>query len=141
MKFEPTTTSEIVEEPLFEIGEIVGSPISKLPNKFFFRIGEVAKFVGVAPCVIRYWEAEFNIVKPSRSRGKHRIYRKKDIENLLQIRSYLYEENFTVEGAKKQFTKRKIETSISGNPQTTLKTNILKNIINDLEEIKTLLTR
>ena len=67
-----------------------------IPDKSYFRIGEVSRLLGVQPYVIRYWETEFKTVKPIRTRSDQRLYRHKDVEELLMIRKLLYEENFTI---------------------------------------------
>ena len=74
----------------------------ELPNKLYFRIGEVAKIVGVKPYVLRYWETEFPSIKPGKSPSRHRLYRLRDVERLLEIKNLLYEERFTIAGAKKR---------------------------------------
>ena len=74
----------------------------QLPDKLYFRIGEVADLVGVKPYVLRYWESEFSILKPTKTRSKHRLYRRKDVETLLQIKRLLHDERFTIEGARKR---------------------------------------
>jgi DNA-binding transcriptional MerR regulator len=74
----------------------------ELPDKLYFKIGEVAKLVGVKPYVLRYWETEFSIVRPGKTRSKHRLYRRKDVETLLEIRRLLYAERYTIEGAKRR---------------------------------------
>ena len=73
-----------------------------LPDKLYFKIGEVAKLVGVKPYVLRYWETEFSILRPGKTRSKHRLYRRKDVETLLEIRRLLYAERYTIEGAKRR---------------------------------------
>src|SRR5258708_27286357 len=79
---------------------IMSSP--DLPDKLYFKIGEVAKLVGVKPYVLRYWETEFSILRPGKTRSKHRLYRRKDVETLLEIRRLLYGERYTIEGAKRR---------------------------------------
>jgi DNA-binding transcriptional MerR regulator len=74
----------------------------QLPDKLYFKIGEVADLVGVKPYVLRYWESEFSIVKPTKAKSKHRLYRRKDVETLLQIKQLLHNERFTIEGARKR---------------------------------------
>ena len=74
----------------------------ELSEKLYYKIGEVAEIVGVKPYVLRYWESEFNIIKPSKTRSKHRLYRRRDVEALLQIKSLLHAQRFTIEGARKQ---------------------------------------
>ncbi len=79
-----------------------GSVDTPLPSKLYFRIGEVAGMVGVEPHVLRYWEREFRAIRPTKSSKGQRVYSRKDVENLLRVRALLYEEGFTIAGAKKQ---------------------------------------
>ena len=74
----------------------------EVPDRLYFKIGEVAKLVGVKPYVLRYWETEFSIVRPGKTRARHRLYRRKDVETLLEIRRLLYAERYTIEGAKRR---------------------------------------
>jgi len=73
-----------------------------LPDKQFFKIGDVADIVGVKPHVLRYWESEFNGLRPLKTRGSHRMYRRADVDLLCLIRRLLYEEGYTIPGAKKR---------------------------------------
>ena len=73
-----------------------------LPPKLYYRIGEVAGLVGVEPHVLRYWEREFRSIRPTKSAKGQRVYSRKDVENLMRVRSLLYEEGFTIAGAKKK---------------------------------------
>lgn len=73
-----------------------------LPDKLFFRIGEVSEIVGVRAHVLRYWEEEFGILKPMKTRGAHRQYRRRDVELALVIKKLLHEDGFTVAGARKK---------------------------------------
>jgi len=74
----------------------------EFPDKLYFRIGEVAKIVGVKPYVLRYWETEFTVLKPGKTPSRHRLYRRRDVETLLTIKRLLYREGFTIAGAKKR---------------------------------------
>ena len=74
----------------------------ELPDKLYFKIGEVARLVGVKPYVLRYWETEFSVVRPGKTRSHHRLYRRRDVETLLEIRRLLYGERYTIEGAKRR---------------------------------------
>jgi DNA-binding transcriptional MerR regulator len=76
--------------------------LDDLPDKLYFKIGEVARLVGVKPYVLRYWETEFNVLRPGKTRSMHRLYRRKDVEILLEIRRLLYAERYTIEGAKRR---------------------------------------
>lgn len=75
-----------------------GSP--EIPDKLYFKIGEVAELLGVEPYVLRYWESEFTQLAPKKSGTGHRLYRRKDVELLLKIKHLLYEKRFTIEGAR-----------------------------------------
>ena len=79
--------------------------IDVLPDKLYFKIGEVSEIIGVEPYVLRYWETEFPALKPSKSRSQQRMYRKRDVELLIEIKRLLYDEMYTIAGAKKQLTK------------------------------------
>ena len=73
-----------------------------LPDKLYFKIGEVAKLIGVKPYVVRYWETEFSVLRPGKTGARHRLYRRKDVETLLEIRRLLYAEGYTIAGAKRR---------------------------------------
>lgn len=79
---------------------------AQIPSKLYFKIGEVARIVGVEPYVLRYWETEFREIEPVKSRTKQRLYRRKDVELILRIKGLLYKEGFTIEGARKQIRSR-----------------------------------
>jgi DNA-binding transcriptional MerR regulator len=81
----------------------------RLPEKIYFKIGEVSEIVGVEPYVLRYWETEFDLLKPSKAPSKHRLYKKRDVELLLDIKRLLYTEGFTIEGARKKLKESKKE--------------------------------
>jgi len=73
----------------------------EIPNKLYFRIGEVAKLAGIKPYVLRFWESEFPGLGPKKSGTGHRLYRRKDVELVLEIKRLLYDKRFTIEGARK----------------------------------------
>ena len=75
---------------------------SRIPEKLFFRIGEVCELIKVQPHVLRYWETEFPMLAPQKNRAGQRVYRRKDVEMVMRIRDLLYEEKFTIAGAKKK---------------------------------------
>ena len=79
----------------------------RLPEKIYFKIGEVSGIVGVEPYVLRYWETEFDVLKPSKAPSRHRLYKKRDVELLLEIKRLLYSEGFTIEGARKKLRETK----------------------------------
>jgi DNA-binding transcriptional MerR regulator len=85
-----------------------------IPNKLFFKIGEVCEITDTQPYVLRYWESEFPALAPAKNSSGQRIYRRKDIETVLRIKQLLYDEGFTIAGAKKR-----LETEMSGKGATT----------------------
>ena len=75
---------------------------SRIPEKLFFKIGEVCDLIKVQPHVLRYWETEFPMLAPQKNRAGQRVYRRKDVEMVMRIRDLLYEERFTIAGAKRK---------------------------------------
>ena len=71
-------------------------------EKRYYRIGEVARITGIKPYVLRYWESEFRWMAPQKSRAKQRLYRQRDIDQILLIKKLLYEQRFTIAGARKK---------------------------------------
>ena len=84
-----------------------------IPNKLFFKIGEVCEITDTQPYVLRYWESEFPALAPAKNSSGQRIYRRKDIETVLRIKQLLYDEGFTIAGAKKR-----LESEASGGGNT-----------------------
>jgi DNA-binding transcriptional MerR regulator len=81
--------------------------MGSIPDKLYFKIGEVKKITGIEPHVLRYWESEFKIIRPQRATSKQRLYRRVDVENILTIKKLLYEDGYTVPGARKFLTANK----------------------------------
>jgi DNA-binding transcriptional MerR regulator len=73
-----------------------------IPDKRFFRIGEVSRIVGVPTHVLRYWEKEFPLVRPRRTSSRQRLYRRRDVEMLLRLKNLLHHEKYTLAGARKK---------------------------------------
>jgi len=84
-----------------------------IPNKLFFKIGEVCEITDTQPYVLRYWESEFPALAPAKNSSGQRIYRRRDIETVLRIKQLLYDEGFTIAGAKK-----KLDQELSGRGDT-----------------------
>ena len=106
-----------------------------IPDKAYFRIGEVSRILDVQPYVIRYWESEFRSVRPIRTRSDQRLYRRRDVEELLMIKKLLYEEKFTINGARKQLQRKSLDVAIADERQGLLLTQIEKG----LRQIKNIL--
>ena len=81
-----------------------------IPDKLYFKIGEVCDITGLKQHAIRYWESEFSFIKPLRSASKQRLYRRVDVETILKLKKLLHEEGFTIAGARKHFSKEKEQT-------------------------------
>lgn len=75
---------------------------AQVPDKIFYKIGEVHSITRIEPYILRYWESEFGLLRPNKNKNGQRIYRKKDIELVNYIKKLLYEERLTIEGAKKR---------------------------------------
>jgi len=71
-------------------------------ERLYYRIGEVSRITGLKPHVLRYWESEFRVIRPHKAGSLQRLYRKKDLDLILKIKKLLYEEGFTISGAKKK---------------------------------------
>lgn len=72
----------------------------EIPNKLYFRIGDVSRLTGIKAYVLRYWESEFPTLSPKKSGANQRLYRRKDVETVLEIKRLLYDKRFTIEGAR-----------------------------------------
>ena len=81
--------------------DMLAGPLPEIPDKLYFRIGDVARLASIKPYVLRFWETEFPGLGPKKSGTGHRLYRRKDVEMVLEIKRLLYEERFTIEGARK----------------------------------------
>jgi DNA-binding transcriptional MerR regulator len=79
----------------------------KIPDKLYFRIGEVAQLAGVEPYVLRFWETEFPQLAPKKSGSGHRLYRRKEVELILEVKRLLRDKRFTIEGARKYLEQNK----------------------------------
>jgi len=93
----------------------MGRSAVAIPEKLFFKIGEVCELAGVQAHVLRYWESEFTMLAPQKNRAGQRVYRKRDVEIALRIKELLYEDQYTIAGAKKRLANdlRPVENSKS----------------------------
>src|ERR1700734_3907759 len=79
----------------------INEPRPEIPDKLYFRIGEVSRLAGIKPYVLRFWETEFSSLGPKKSGKGHRLYRRKDVELVLEIKRLLYDKRYTIEGPRK----------------------------------------
>ncbi len=109
---------------------------ASIPDKIYFRIGEVGKILGVEPYVVRYWESEFKAVKPVRTRSDQRLYRRRDVEMLLTIKHLLYVDHFTIAGAKRRLAIRgNDEENDDGAEEYKSRLMEIKNLLQQVREI------
>src|SRR5215207_3224646 len=94
-----------MSEPNIAVETLAGSS-EEIPDKLYFRIGEVARLAGIKPYVLRFWETEFPSLGPKKSGTGHRLYRRKDVQLVLDIKTLLYEKRYTIEGARKHLDLR-----------------------------------
>ncbi len=80
-----------------------------IPDKHYFKIGEVSTLLDLKPYVLRYWETEFDILNPTKAKSRHRLYRRRDVELLLEIKRLLHGEGYTIEGARKKLKQREAD--------------------------------
>ena len=111
------------------------SELPSIPGKRYFTIGEVSDLCGVKPHVLRYWEQEFPQLKPVKRRGNRRYYQRQDVLIIRQIRSLLYQEGFTIGGARQKLTGEEARTDLTQSQQ------IIRQLRTELEEIAKVLRR
>jgi len=106
----------------------------EVPDKLYFRIGEVAELASLKPSILRFWETEFDQLNPVKSSSGQRLYSRKNLELILQIKSLLYSERLTIEGARKKISERK--SNKSEILDFDLKTRVLREVKEDLIRIR-----
>jgi DNA-binding transcriptional MerR regulator len=105
-----------------------------IPGKRYFAIGEVSELCGVKPHVLRYWEQEFSQLKPVKRRGNRRYYQRHDVVLIREIRGLLYEQGFTIGGAR-----QRLEAEVKPQPAQRDKKHIIHQMMDELEQIRALL--
>lgn len=114
----------------------------RIPDKLYFKIGEVADIVGVKPHVLRYWESEFSRFRPAKSTKNQRLYRRQDIELVLKVKDLLYNQGFTIAGAKKKL-REEPSSDVADQDKTRCQSErekaLLKEIKSDLLKLRTAL--
>ena len=113
--------------------------LPEIPEKIYFRIGEVAHLVGVEPHVLRYWEHEFRSIRPTKSQRGQRVYSRRDVEHLRRIRALLYEQGFTIAGAKKALRARGVEPREEHDPVVAVNTRVREALVEIRHEVEGLL--
>jgi DNA-binding transcriptional MerR regulator len=113
----------------------------EIPDKPYFKIGEASEIVGVDTHVLRYWEAEFKLIKPLRAGSRQRLYRRGDIENLLRIRELLYSEGYTIAGARQVLKDGRSGEPAAGSsgPAEVVPSELVNSLKKELHALKKLL--
>ena len=124
--------------------DIALQPAPEIPDKLYFKIGEVSELLGVEPYVLRYWETEFPVLQPKKSGTGHRLYRRKDVELLLRIKHLLKEKRYTIEGARQSLQSEARVPKASRAPKPRVQTELfasdpLPEIRRELQDILQLL--
>ncbi len=124
---------------------VEGATLAPIMNKLYFKIGEVARLAGVEPYVLRYWETEFREIRPIKSRTNQRLYRRKDVERVLKIRGLLYNEGYTIDGARRKMREfhrsnngrslKAIQLPLHFEPHRLADRQVLGQVRQELEEI------
>lgn len=112
----------------------------RIPDKMFFRIGDVSRITGVKSYVLRYWESEFKSLRPVKNRAGQRIYRKKDVKLILDIRRLLYDEKFTIAGARKHIEEtRRAKLNETAEPNSARLMSVLRKVHHELADLREML--
>ena len=121
-----------------------GQRAPEIPEKSFFRIGEVSRLTATKPFVLRYWETEFPMLQPAKSPKGHRLYRREDIETVLRIKRLLYDEGFTIAGARRHLREQGgngSEAPVAARPVDASPSTISRKVLLDLRDaLRTFLT-
>jgi DNA-binding transcriptional MerR regulator len=112
-------------------------PIAK---KVYYSIGEVCELAGLKAHVLRYWENQFNTLKPGKNRAGNRVYRSRDVEVVLLIRHLLYEKRYTIDGANQKLTEMRRGGELKEAAKTKVAGEFLSGIKRELEELRDVLT-
>jgi DNA-binding transcriptional MerR regulator len=109
-------------------------------KKAYFSIGEVCDLTGLKPHVLRYWETQFDVLRPTKNRAGNRVFRPKDIELILLVKNLLYEQRYTIEGANQKLLDMRKEGELEGGQQEVLGPEFLASMKEELERLAQTLT-
>jgi len=118
---------------------------SDIPDKLYFKIGEVSKMAGVEPHVLRYWETEFDGIKPKRAKSNQRMYKREDVQLILTIKTLLHDQGYTIQGARHYLTTN--DNTVPTQPQTGSTANNdkirswLSDLKSELNQLQTILKK
>ncbi len=109
-----------------------GAPRNSQNDKLFYKIGEVSKITGLPSYVLRFWESEFDFLRPQKGRGRQRVYTQKDVETLVQIKRMRYEQGYTIEGLRRRWNTRQ---GTQERKPSRAALEVLKRVRHDLNEM------
>jgi DNA-binding transcriptional MerR regulator len=112
---------------------------SEAPVKLYYRIGEVAEIVGVEPHVLRYWESEFRSIRPQKSNKGRRVYTRRDVEKLVEVKELLYGQGYTIAGARKRMREKGLEPRAPEDPAMREATELRQTLIDIRREVLALM--
>jgi DNA-binding transcriptional MerR regulator len=116
------------------------APRPPLLKRAYYSIGDVCDLTGLKPHVLRYWEGQFEVLQPSKNRAGNRVYRPKDVELILLLKHLLYEEKFTIEGARRRVRELRTEGGLEEERSQVLTPEVLAGMREELERLRDLLT-
>jgi len=132
-------------EPIRRSGTSASDPASQIPDKLYFRIGEVARLCEVPAYVLRFWESEFPQLKPNKGGTGQRLYRRRDVEMALRVKTLLYDEGYTIPGAravlKSEFRQQEPQLALPGAAIPSADAKRLRTLRRELEAIAALLAQ
>ncbi|MDT8368356.1 MAG: MerR family transcriptional regulator [Longimicrobiales bacterium] len=128
---------EMMSAPQLELGG-GEEPIAR---KVYYAIGEVCDLTGLKPHVLRYWENQFEVLTPTKNRAGNRVYRPKDIELILLVKHLLYEEKYTIEGARQRLLEMRRAGELAEERQVVLEPEFLSGMKAELNELRSILDR
>jgi len=114
----------------------MSEPIIK---KAYYSIGDVCDLTGLKPHVLRYWETQFDVLRPSKNRAGNRVYRPKDVELILLVKNLLYEQKYTIDGANQKLLDLRKEGDLEEEQQEVMGPEFLASMKKDLEELLVIL--
>jgi DNA-binding transcriptional MerR regulator len=110
-------------------------------EKLYFKIGEISRITGIKPYILRYWESEFNLLNPTKTQSKHRLYNRRDLDIILKLKKLLYEDRFTIEGARKKINELKRSKQLRLEFLNSLNKEIIEEVKKELKDIKEMLKK
>ena len=129
----PLTKSEPISLPAALCDERLLEEINSIPDKMGFKIGDVAEILGIKQYVLRYWETEFEILRPKKASNNQRMYTRKDVENALLIRKLLHRDRFSIEGARNAM--RDLKAHVKKEKDLTQVTHRLENVHDAIDDL------